>query len=140
MWEFWVNLILLFILGVLGASSVIVKKRPEAKDLIDKLAKISGYVGIIAVLWGIWDLIWLLRFIRLLGHFPLTWITMLAVTVVFLGLGFIFGYGMAAAYMSDDAKAKAEGIRQKVLKFQIPLGWLSLGLVVWLCLLNWVIY
>jgi hypothetical protein len=140
MWEFWVNLILLFILGVLGASSVIVKKRPEAKDLIDKLAKISGYVGIIAVLWGIWDLIWLLRFIRLLGHFPLTWITMLAVTVVFLGLGFIFGYGMAAAYMSEDAKAKAEGIRQKVLKFQIPLGWLSLGLVVWLCLLNWVIY
>ena len=140
MWEFWVNLIMLFILGVLGASSVIVKKRPEAKDLIDKLAKISGYVGIVAVLWGIWDLIWLLRFIRLLGHFPLTWITMLAVTVVFLGLGFIFGYGMAAAYMSEDAKAKAEGIRQKLLKFQIPLGWLSLALVVWLCLLNWVIY
>lgn len=140
MWEFWVNLIMLFILGVLGASSVIVKKKPEAKDLIDKLAKISGYVGIVAVLWGIWDLIWLLRFIRLLGHFPLTWITMLAVTVVFLGLGFIFGYGMAATYMSEDAKAKAEGIRQKVLKFQIPLGWLSLALVVWLCLLNWVIY
>jgi hypothetical protein len=140
MWEFWVNLIMLFILGVLGASSVIVKKRPEAKDLIDKLAKISGYVGIVAVLWGIWDLIWLLRFIRLLGHFPLTWITMLAVTVVFLGLGFIFGYGMAAAYMSEDARAKAEGIRQKLVKFQIPLGWLSLALVVWLCLLNWVIY
>jgi hypothetical protein len=140
MWEFWVNLIMLLILGVLGASSVIVKKKPEAKDLIDKLAKISGYVGIVAVLWGIWDLIWLLRFIRLLGHFPLTWITMLAVTVVFLGLGFIFGYGMAAAYMSEDAKTKAEGIRQKLLKFQIPLGWLSLALVVWLCLLNWVIY
>ena len=140
MWEFWVNLIMLLVLGVLGASSVIVKKRPEAKDLIDKLAKISGYVGIVAVLWGIWDLIWLLRFIRLLGHFPLTWITMLAVTVVFLGLGFIFGYGMAAAYMSEDAKAKAEGIRQKLVKFQIPLGWLSLVLVVWLCLLNWVIY
>ena len=131
---------MLLVLGVLGASSVIVKKRPEAKDLIDKLAKISGYVGIVAVLWGIWDLIWLLRFIRLLGHFPLTWITMLAVTVVFLGLGFIFGYGMAAAYMSEDAKAKAEGIRQKLVKFQIPLGWLSLVLVVWLCLLNWVIY
>jgi len=140
MWEFWVNLIMLLVLGVLGASSVIVKKRPEAKDLIEKLAKISGYVGIVAVLWGVWDLIWLLRFIRLLGHFPLTWITMLAVTVVFLGLGFIFGYGLAAAYMSEDAKAKAEGIRQKLVKFQIPLGWLSLALVVWLCLLNWVIY
>jgi hypothetical protein len=140
MWEFWVNLILLFILGVLGASSVIVKKRPEAKDLIDKLAKISGYVGIVAVLWGIWDLIWILRFIRLLGHFPLMWITMLAVTVVFLGLGFIFGYGMAAAYMSEEAKAKAEGIRQKLLKFQIPLGWLSLGLVVWMILMRWVIH
>lgn len=131
---------MLFILGVLGASSVIVKKRPEAKDLIDKLAKISGYVGIVAVLWGIWDLIWILRFIRILGHFPLQWLTMLAGTVVFLSLGFIFGYGMAAAYMSEEAKAKAEGLRQKLIKFQIPLGWLSLGLVVWMILLRWVIY
>jgi hypothetical protein len=133
---------MLLILGVLGASSVIVKKRPEAKDLIDKLAKISGYVGIVAVLWGIWDLIYLIRHIGMLGYGIwgiVSWVTWLAVTAVFIGLGFIFGYGLAAAYMSEEAKAKAAGLRQKLVKYQIPLGWLSLCLVVWLIILTYVV-
>jgi len=142
MWSFWVNVIMLLILGVLGASSVIIKKRPEAKDLIEKLSKISGYVGVVAVLWGVYDVIQLLTH---LGMFKygiwgiISWITLLAVTAVFLGLGFIFGYGLAAAYMSEEAKAKMADLRQKLVGYQIPLGWLSLGLAVWLILLTYVI-
>jgi hypothetical protein len=142
MWSFWVNVIMLLILGVLGASSVIVKKRPEAKDLIDKLSKISGYVGVLAVLWGVYDVI---QLITHLGMFKygmwgiISWVTLLAVTAVFLGLGFIFGYGLAAAYMSEEAKAKMAGLRQKLVGYQIPLGWLSLALAVWLIVLTYVI-
>jgi hypothetical protein len=140
MWSFWVNVIMLLILGVLGASSVIIKKRPEAKDLIDKLSKISGYVGVLAVLWGIYDVIQLLTH---LGMFKygiwgiISWVTLLAVTAVFLGLGFIFGYGLAATYMSEEAKAKMADLRQKLVGYQIPLGWLSLGLAVWLIILTY---
>jgi hypothetical protein len=140
MWSFWVNVIMLLILGVLGASSVIIKKRPEAKDLIDKLSKISGYVGVLAVLWGVYDVIQLLTH---LGMFKygiwgiISWVTLLAVTAVFLGLGFIFGYGLAAAYMSEEAKAKMADLRQKLVGYQIPLGWLSLGLAVWLIILTY---
>lgn len=140
MWSFWVNVIMLLILGVLGASSVIIKKRPEAKDLIDKLSKISGYVGVVAVLWGVYDVIQLLTH---LGMFKygiwgiISWVTLLAVTAVFLGLGFIFGYGLAAAYMSEQAKAKMADLRQKLVGYQIPLGWLSLGLAVWLIILTY---
>jgi len=140
MWSFWVNVIMLLILGVLGASSVIIKKRPEAKDLIDKLSKISGYVGVVAVLWGVYDVIQLLTH---LGMFKygiwgiISWVTLLAVTAVFLGLGFIFGYGLAATYMSEEAKAKMADLRQKLVGYQIPLGWLSLGLAVWLIILTY---
>jgi hypothetical protein len=140
MWSFWVNVIMLLILGVLGASSVIIKKRPEAKDLIDKLSKISGYIGVIAVLWGIYDLIDLLgnlRMFRYGGWGIISWLTMLAVTVVFLGLGFILGYGLVASYMSEEAKAKVANLRQKLVGYQIPLGWLSLGLAVWLIILTY---
>jgi hypothetical protein len=140
MWTFWVNVILLIVLGVLGASSVIVKKRPEAKDLIDKLSKISGYAGVIAVLWWIYDLIDLLRHLGMFNYGwrgILAWLTLLAVTVVFLGLGFIFGYQLAAAYMSEEAKAKVENLRKKLIGYQIPLGWLSLGLAVWFIILTY---
>jgi hypothetical protein len=142
MWSFWVNVIMLLILGVLGASSVIIKKRPEAKDLIDKLSKISGYVGVLAVLWGVYDVI---QLITHLGMFKygmwgiISWVTLLAVTAVFLGLGFIFGYGLAATYMSEEAKAKMADLRQKLVGYQIPLGWLSLALAVWLIVLTYVI-
>jgi hypothetical protein len=142
MWSFWVNVIMLLILGVLGASSVIVKKRPEAKDLIDKLSKISGYVGVLAVLWGIYDVIQLLTHLGMFKYGMwgiISWVTLLAVTAVFLGLGFIFGYGLAATYMSEEAKAKMADLRQKLVGYQIPLGWLSLGLAVWLIVLTYVI-
>lgn len=138
-----VNIALLFVLGALGASSVIVKKKPEAKKLIDNLTKISGYAGVVAVLWGIWDLIQLLTNLGMLGHGVsgiIAWLTWAAVTVVFLGLGFIFGYGLVATYMSEEAKAKGEKIRQKLVGYQIPLGFLSLGLVVWLILARFVIW
>jgi hypothetical protein len=142
MWSFWVNVIMLLILGVLGASSVIIKKRPEAKDLIDKLSKISGYVGVLAVLWGIYDVIQLLTHLGMFKYGMwgiISWVTLLAVTAVFLGLGFIFGYGLAATYMSEEAKAKMADLRQKLVGYQIPLGWLSLGLAVWLIVLTYVI-
>jgi hypothetical protein len=143
-WSFWVNIAMLLFLGILGASSIIIKKKPEAKDLIDKMAKISGYVGAIAVLWGIWDAIDLVRTMGMISLAPLIWFTALAHTLVFLGLGFIFGYGLintyAIAKMSDDAKAKAEGMRAKLVGLQIPLGLLAIGLAVWWLVLVYVIY
>lgn len=139
-WEFWLNVLLLLALGVLGASSVIIKKKPEARDLIDKIAKFSGTIGIIGALWGIWDLIGALRWIRLVSLVPLIWISWLVTALVFIALGFIFGYGMVASYMSAEAKSKAEQIRQKLIVYQIPLGYVSLAMAVWWIILNYVIY
>lgn len=39
--------IALILCGVLAASSVIVKKRPEAKELIAKLAQWQGWIGLV---------------------------------------------------------------------------------------------
>ncbi len=138
--EYWLSLFFLLALGVLGASSVIVKKKPEAKDLIEKLAKISGWVGVVSALYGIWGLINVLRFVGMLRFMALMWLTMLVTSLVFIGLGFIFGYGMVTAYLSEEAKAKGEQLRKKLIGFQIPLGYVSLALAVWWLLLRFVIY
>ena len=134
MWglQFWLNMLILLALGILGVSSVIIKKKPEAKELIDKLAKISGYIGIGAAAWGIYIVISSILNIRYIQLSALGWLTGLAAGVVFVGLGFIFGYGMVTAYLSEEAKAKGEQLRQKLVNYQIPLGWVSLGLFAWL--------
>jgi hypothetical protein len=47
---------------------------------------------------------------------------------VFLGLGFIFGYGLIATYLSEQAKSKAEDLRRKLVGYQVILGWTALVL------------
>ncbi len=131
-WQMIVTLILLAVLGFLGIASFIVKKKPEAQELIAKLAKISGPIGIVSALWGLYMLIDALNTMGPFIHI----VFLLVVTVlVFIVLGFVFGYGMVTTYLSAEAKAKGEQLRMKLVAFQIPLGFVSLGLVVW-----WLLY
>lgn len=131
MWQFWVNVIVLFVLGVLGAASLIVKKKPEAKDLIDSLAKISGYIGAVAALWGVWGVIQLLLHL----HISFYWLMGLVTCLVMIFLGFIFGWGLTTAYLSDEAKAKGEELRKKLVPFQLILGLVAMGLAIF-----WVVF
>ena len=139
-WEFWVNVLVLLALGVLGCAALIVKKKPDAKELIDKLAKFSGYIGSIAALWGVWNIISSIIHIGLLSVAPLLWITALATGITQAGLGFIFGWGMATSYLSEEARAKGEQLRQKLVAFQVILGVVALGLGIWWILAVFVIY
>ena len=139
-WQFWVNVLVLLALGILGTAALIVKKKPDAKALIDKLAKFSGYIGALAALWGVWNIIDSIINIGLLSIMPLIWITALATGVVQAGLGFIFGWGMATTYLSADARAKGEQMRQKLVAFQVILGLAAIGLAVWWILAVFVIY
>jgi hypothetical protein len=135
---YWVDIIMLLALGVLGAASAIAKKKPEAKEMIDKLAKYSGYIGLVAVCWGVWDLIHALMWLSLIGAGLLgllTWVTWVVTAAVFILLGFIFGYGMIMTYtgakLSAEQKAKSEALRQKLIGFQVPLGYLSIIMAIW---------
>jgi hypothetical protein len=141
MYWFYIDLAVLLALGLLGASSVIVKKKPDAKEALEKLAKYSGYVGAVALLWGIWGVIDAILHLGLLSVVPLLWITWLATSVIFIGLGTIFGFGLASTYVSSEsAKIKGEAVRRKLVPYQSLLGFVSLGLVVWWPILYWVIY
>ncbi len=136
---FWLDILLLLALGILGISSVIVKKKPEAEELIQKLSRFSGYVGIIAAPWGIWRLIDAILKINFLGFAPMLWFSLLVIALVFISLGMIFGYGMINSYLSEEARTKGESLRQKLVTYQVPFGFTSIGLVVWMLLYRFVI-
>src|SRR5580658_10820481 len=82
-----INGLWLVVLGILGASSLIIAKKPNAKELIAKLAPYQGWIGAVSALWGAWGIISSILSIGWLAHWPIYWITFLADSVLQFSLG-----------------------------------------------------
>lgn len=128
--------------GILGASGFVVAKKPNAQELINKLVPYQGWIGIILFIWGVWGVFGLIGALPWLSVFPIYWIIYLLVVVVELGLGFILGYGLIAKYAlanNEAAAKKGEETLAKLVKFQIPLGFLGIALGL-LYIISWIMY
>jgi hypothetical protein len=122
----------LAVLGMLGASNLIIAKRPDAKDVIAKFAPYQGWIGAVSALWGVWGLISSVLSIGMLGRWPIIWITFLAVAVVQALLGFLLGFGVLKSFVKDPkAQAQMDEKMAKLAPFQGTLGLIALGLGVW---------
>ncbi|HVP11655.1 MAG TPA: hypothetical protein VMV94_10765, partial [Phycisphaerae bacterium] len=111
--------------GLLGAANLIVTRKPNAKELIDKLVPYQGAIGVVMFLCGLWCLISLLRTISAISYAPLWWLLLLVVTATQLGLGFLLGYGFISRYaLSKSAQAmeKGEKLRVRLAAYQGALG------------------
>ena len=125
-----ITVAVLFVGGLLGAASLIIAKKPNAKDLIDKLTPYQGWIGVILVLWGIWDLIGVLRSLGAVSGF---WVIWLVTAVTELALGFLLGYGLISKYVlgrSPQALKKGQQLRAKLAIYQGPLGVVAIGLAI----------
>ncbi|MEH6656281.1 hypothetical protein [Leeuwenhoekiella marinoflava] len=114
--------------GLIASASVIVAKKPNAKELIDKLTPYQGWIGVILAFWGVWGAISLILGI---GSLSLAWIIGLAVAVVEFVVGFLLGYGLISKYLlekNETAKEKGQALRLKLTKYQIPAGLILLAL------------
>jgi hypothetical protein len=121
--------------GALGAAGFIVSKKPNAKELIDKLTPFGGFIGIGLLVLGIWGLITFLPHVgTVMSAAPLTGIVALGAMVICVGLGFLLGFGLISQYVlsgSEEAKKKGEDLRAKLTTFQIPMGLASIVLGAW---------
>ena len=131
--------LLLIVAGALAAASLIIQKQPNARDALAKLVPFQGIIGIVLLLWGLWQLIDLLRYFGLLMQFfPITAIAYLASVLVAIGLGILLGYGLIQQYVlskNADANRSGEAVRAKLSGIQIPLGIAGIGLGLWLIVL-----
>ncbi|MDE7133943.1 MAG: hypothetical protein K2N86_01510 [Rikenellaceae bacterium] len=117
--------ILLIVLGILAVPSLIVSKKPNAKELIDKIAPFQGWLGLVFCVIGIWGIISSIIHIGWLTSYPIIWILDLAVAIVEACLGFILGYNLIVKYVlskNEAAAAKGEQILAKLLPLQGKLG------------------
>jgi hypothetical protein len=119
----------LVLLGVLGASRLIIARQPDAKRLIARLSPYQGWIGVISALWGAWWIVTALLDLRLLGYAPLSWLIWVGTGAVMLLLGFVLGVGIIKSFVKDsDANAKADTLLAKVGPYQGTLGLIAIAL------------
>jgi hypothetical protein len=132
-----INALVLIAGGVLAASGLIVAKKPDAKQLIDKLMPYQAIIGVALLVLGVLNLLrWLgNHLLDLLTHFPLFGLTILAMTVTSILLGFMFGMPQIAKWMPGEGQAEQKGMElsKKLAPFQGILG--IIGLVAALLML-----
>ena len=121
----------LIVAGILAAAGLIVSRKPEAAQLIDKLTPWQGWVGIVLLFWGIWDIINSLGALAW-GGFVL-FLVYIIVAVIEILLGFLLGFGLITKFAlskNDEAKAKGQAIRGKLAPFQGILGFLAIAVAI----------
>ena len=122
----------LAVLGVLGASSLIIARQPDAKRLIATLSPYQGWIGAISALWGAWWVVSAILHLSLLAVAPIAWIVWAATGGVMLLLGFVLGIGILKSFVKDPtANAKADELLTKVAPYQGTLGLVAIGLGIW---------
>jgi hypothetical protein len=130
-----VNGLWLAVLGVLGASSLIIARRPDAKEAIAKLAPYQGWIGAISALWGVWGLISSVLNIGWLTAAPIYWITFLANSALQFALGLLLGVGVLKTFIKDPtAQGKMDQTIAKLAPYQGTLGLVAIGVGIWMVL------
>lgn len=122
----------LLVLGVLGAANLIIAKKPEAKELIGKLAPYQGWIGFVSMIWGVWVIIHAVLNIGWLSLVPIWWISYLASGVIQLLLGVLLGIGVFKSFVKQEqAVEKMDQLVAKLAPYQGTLGLIAIGLGAW---------
>jgi amino acid transporter len=122
----------LAILGILGASNLIIAKKPDAKELIAKLAPYQGWIGASSAIWGAVCIVFSVLGLGLLAVKPLLWVTNLATAVVLFALGLLLGVGVLKTFIKNpEANAKMDQTITKLTPYQGTLGLVAIGLGIW---------
>lgn len=123
---FFVVSLLWLVGGLLAVSGFIVEKKPNAKEIIDKIVPVQGGIGIAILVVAVINIIRSLSMIQV----PLLWITLMIPVLIMTVLGILLGYGLIVKYVlskNEAAKEKADKIQATLVRFQTPVGWMSVG-------------
>ena len=134
-----VTIIVLLAGGLLGAANLIIARKPDARAMIEKLTPFQGWIGVILFIWGIWDVINVLRSLSLLSAAPFWWLVYLVTALTELALGFLLGYALISKYAlggSPEAMEKGQQLRGQLAKYQGPLGVVAIVLAILFALLS----
>lgn len=124
----FVNIVLGVLGGLLAAAALIIAKKPDAKQYIDRLAAYQAFIGVGLIAVSLINFLRMLGSISLLLEFlPLFAISYLAMIVAGFALGALFGMPQIAKWIPGESSAeqKAVELSKKVAPYQVALGVVS---------------
>ena len=127
--------ITLVLLSIIAVPSLVLSKKPNAKELLEKIEPYQGWIGLVFCFWGVWGIITSILNIGWLTTSPIWWITLLAGSVVEATLGFMLGFGLMNKLFlgkNEKAKEKAAEIISKIAPKQGKLGILGIIVGIWM--------
>ena len=93
-----VTALALIVCGSLAAATLLVQKKPNAQQLLDKITPYQGIIGVIVAIWGVWIVIFCLLHISAIRYVPFWFLIYLLTGIVEILLGFLLGYALIAKY------------------------------------------
>ena len=108
--------------GLIASSSIIISKKPNAQELLDKITPYQGWIGVILTFWGVFGLI---NSFLSIGSIGTVWWIALAASAACFVVGFILAYALISKYLlekNETAKIKGQELRAKLIKYQVPAG------------------
>jgi hypothetical protein len=128
-----VNGIWLALLGVLAVPSLLLSRRPDAKEMLAKIQPFQGWMGVVSACWGVFGIISSVLHLNMIAHWPILWATFLADSVLLAALGFLLGMGTMKMFIKDPtAQAKMDETMTKLAPHQGRLGLIGVGVGVWM--------
>jgi hypothetical protein len=114
--------------GLLAASAFIIAKKPEAKDMLAKLAPYQGGIGVAMFGLGIYNALDIMDYIDAIGTLPFLGITALLTIFSLVVVGFLLGFNLIAQWIPGEGAAEKKGaaIQAKLATFSAPLGFVSI--------------
>jgi hypothetical protein len=128
--------IALIVAGIIAASGFIISRKPDAKQLLDKLVPFQGFLGVGLLAWGVIDLIRVLGNLKELSAasdvYPIYVICIYAAVVAEILLGFLLGFPLIAKWIPGESAAeqRAADVQKKIVPYQTLLGFVGMGVAV----------
>ena len=133
--------IVLVVLGVLAVPSMIIAKKPEAKDLIAKIAPYQGWIGVVAAIYGLFGMIQALLNMSYMKYSMIGWVTWAGTAFLLFALGMLLGVGTMKTFVKQpDAVEKMDQLVAKLAPKQGVLGIAGIAMGVWCIVANFMFH
>ncbi len=133
--------ITLILLSIIAVPSLILAKKPEAKELLKKIEPYQGWLGLAFCVWGVWGVITAFLNISLLSTSAIWWTTLLAGNLIEAILGFMLSIGLINKWIlskNETAKEKASKLREKLAPNLGKLGLLGIAVGAWMIIASFI--
>lgn len=133
--------ITLVLLSIITVPSLVLSRKPNAKELLEKIEPYQGWIGLIFCIWGVWGIISSILNVNWLTSAPIWWSTLLAGSIIQALLGFMLGFALINKIVlgkSLEAQEKAAELRTKIAPKQGKLGLFGIALGIWVIVASFI--